>query len=43
MKLSTLLPFAGGLAAGYVLGAAAGRKRYQQIKETATRLVSTLR
>jgi len=35
VKLSTILPLAGGLAAGYVLGTAAGRGRYQQIKSAA--------
>ena len=35
MKLSTILPLAGGLAAGYVLGTAAGRGRYRQIRSAA--------
>lgn len=39
MKLSTAVPLAGGLAIGYVLGAAAGRTRFQQIKTAATELV----
>lgn len=39
MKLTTSLPIAGGLAVGYVLGAAAGRSRYQQIKSTVNDLV----
>ncbi|MDN4613637.1 hypothetical protein P5G50_04140 [Leifsonia sp. F6_8S_P_1B] len=32
------LLFLAGAAAGYVLGARAGRRRYEQIKETATKL-----
>lgn len=32
------LLFLAGAAAGYVLGARAGRRRYEQIRETATRL-----
>lgn len=39
MKLTTLVSVAGGLAVGYLLGAAAGQGRYRQIKHTATDLV----
>lgn len=38
MKISTALPFAIGLGTGYVLGAAAGRARFTQIKDAATNL-----
>jgi len=38
MKLATILPLAAGLGVGYVLGAAAGRGRYQQIKSGAAEL-----
>lgn len=40
MKLTTKVPLLGGLAAGYVLGAAAGRRRYHQIRSAANRLIS---
>lgn len=33
MKLTTLIPLSGGLAVGYVLGTAAGRARYEQLKQ----------
>lgn len=39
MKLSTLLTSSGSLAVGYVLGSAAGRARYQQIKTAANNLL----
>ena len=39
MRLSTAVPLAAGLATGYVLGAAAGRARFQQIATVATELV----
>ena len=39
MKLTTLLPAAAGMAAGYLAGAAAGRGRYRQIVAAATKLV----
>ncbi|HYP45504.1 MAG TPA: hypothetical protein VEQ66_09970 [Propionibacteriaceae bacterium] len=39
MKIRTLLPLSVGLAAGYVLGSAAGRPRYEQLKQSATDLV----
>lgn len=39
MKLSTLLPLAGGVGIGYVLGSAAGRARYEQLVDGATRLL----
>jgi hypothetical protein len=32
------LPFLAGMAAGYVLGARAGRERYEQIKQAAQKL-----
>lgn len=38
MKLTTKLSFIAGLAGGYVLGARAGRKRYEQIAATAQKL-----
>lgn len=41
MKLSTVLPAAAALAAGYVLGTAAGRGRYREISAAATSAVST--
>lgn len=40
MKLSTILPAAAGLVAGYVLGAAAGRGRYRQITAAASALAT---
>ena len=39
MKITTAVPLAAGLAVGYVLGAAAGRARFQQIKTAATKVV----
>lgn len=39
MKLSTLLPVAAAMAAGYVLGTAAGRGRYRQIAAAARTVV----
>lgn len=39
MKLSNVLVLAAGLGAGYVLGAAAGRERYDQITAGLTGLV----
>lgn len=42
MKLSTALPAAAGLVAGYVLGAAAGRGRYRQIRAVATTAVHSV-
>lgn len=39
MKLTTLLNSAGSLAVGYVLGSAAGRSRYAQIKAAAADLL----
>lgn len=39
MKLSTLLPLAGGAALGYVLGSAAGRARYEQLVDGANQLL----
>lgn len=41
VKLSTVLPAAAALVAGYVLGTAAGRGRYREISVAATRTVST--
>lgn len=40
MKLSTYIPFLGGAAVGYVLGAAAGHERYQQLVGATSRLVA---
>lgn len=36
MNIRTLLSLSGGVAVGYVLGAAAGRARYEQLKQGAT-------
>lgn len=42
MKLSTVLPATAGLVAGYLLGAAAGRGRYRQIRTAATTAVNRI-
>lgn len=39
MKLTAVLPVSAGLAMGYVLGAAAGRDRYQQIVDAARSVI----
>ena len=36
MKLRTLIVLAGGLAVGYLLGTAAGRQRFEQLKTRVT-------
>lgn len=40
MKFRTMLASALGVGVGYVLGAAAGRERFEQIKSQATRIVN---
>lgn len=42
MRLSTVLPAAAGLVAGYVLSAAAGRGRYHQIRAAIDSATTTI-